>query len=90
MLVEHRDAIRAVAARRRVRSIALTGSVARGEDTADSDYDFLIDCEPGVGLLSIAGLQRELQEILGEAVDVVPETCIKDSHRGMLKDAVVL
>ena len=88
--MEHRDAIRAAAERRRARSIALVGSVARGDDTADSDYDFLIDFRPGVGLLAIAGLQRELQEMLGAQVDVVPESCLKDSHRGMLEGAIVL
>ena len=48
------------------------------------------DFRPGVGLLAIVGLQRELQEMLGAEVDVVPESCLKDSHRGMLEDAIVL
>ncbi len=43
VLVKHRKAILAAAKRSKARSIALVGSVARQEDTAESDYDFLVD-----------------------------------------------
>ena len=90
VLVEHREAIRAAAARNRARSIALVGSVARGDDAAGSDYDFLADFRPGVSLFDIAGLQIELEELLGAEVDVVPASCLRDSHRGMIEDAIVV
>jgi len=41
------------------------GSVARGEDTATSDIDFLVDLDDGVGLFDLIGLERELRELLG-------------------------
>ena len=41
ILGEHRAAIRAAAAANKASSIALVGSGARGEDTAESDCDFL-------------------------------------------------
>ena len=47
VLVKHRDTIRAAAARHKCRSIALAGSVARAEDTDDSDYDFVADFDKG-------------------------------------------
>ena len=47
VLVKHRYAIRAAAARNKCRAIALVGSVARGEDTDDSDYDFVADFRCG-------------------------------------------
>lgn len=90
VLLEHRGAIRSAASRRRARSIALAGSVASGDDTDDSDYDFVVDFLPGVTLFDIGGLQVDLEELLDAKVDVVPADCIRDSHRGMLEDAIVL
>ena len=88
--MKHREAIRAAAERNRARSIALVGSMAREDDEAESDYDFLADFRPGVTLFDIAGLQIELEEMLGAEVDIVPASCLKDSHRSMLDDAIVL
>ena len=45
---QHREAILRAAAKRKARSIALVGSVARGEDGPDSDYDFLVSFERAV------------------------------------------
>lgn len=86
----HRDAILAAASRNRAESIALVGSVARGDDNDDSDYDFLVDFLPGVTLFDIAGLQLDLAELLDAKVDVVPANCIRHTHRGMIDDAVSL
>ena len=46
------------------------GSVARGDDRAGSDVDFLVQFEQGRTLLDLAGLQAELREALGRDVDV--------------------
>lgn len=91
VLVHHREAIRSAAASRGGRIIALTGSVARGEDTSSSDYDFLVDFRRGHrGLLNLAGLQVELERLLGSDVDVVPVSCLRDHCQGMIDDAIVL
>ena len=73
VLVQHRDAIRAAAERNKARAIALVGSVARGDDDDDSDYDFLVDFLPGSTLFDVAGLQLDLEQLLDSNVDVVPE-----------------
>jgi len=56
------------------RRIRVFGSVARGEETADSDIDFLVDFPPGYNVftqrLPLAG---RLAEITGRNVDLVPE-----------------
>ncbi len=58
----HRSAIRAAAARNKARSIALVGSVARGDDAERSDYDFLVDFDEGVTLFDIGGLKADLDD----------------------------
>lgn len=71
-LVErHRDQIVALAVQHRGRSIAVFGSVARGEDTSESDVDFLVEFEQGSSLLDIIHFEEFLSELLGVRVDVI-------------------
>ena len=88
--MRHREAILAAAKRSKARSIALVGSVAREEDTTDSDYDFLVDFDKGVTLFDIGGLEADLEDLLGRSVDVVPRSCVRQGYRGMLEDAILL
>lgn len=90
VLVRHREAIRAAASRHNASSIALVGSVARGDDADSSDYDFLAEFLPGTTLFDIAGLELELQDLLGRDVDVVEASALKEKCRGMLEDAILL
>ncbi len=76
VLVKQGVAIRAAAERNRASAIALVGSVARGEDFNDSDYDFLVDFDKGATLFDIGGLEADLEDLLGARVDVVPRSCL--------------
>jgi uncharacterized protein len=55
-----------------IRSLRLFGSAARNELRHDSDIDLLVEFEPGrtPGLLGIAKLELELQELVGRDVDL--------------------
>jgi predicted nucleotidyltransferase len=65
-LVEERRAeIKAAVRRHKGRSVALFGSVARGEETRASDLDFLVEFEPGSSLFDLLHLQDELTALLG-------------------------
>ena len=44
------DEINELARRHHARSVSLFGSAARGDDHADSDFDFLVEFEPGSSL----------------------------------------
>ena len=58
-----------------VKRIGVFGSFARGEDTADSDIDILVDFdEPRkrpLGLFTWVRLEREISERLGRKIDMV-------------------
>lgn len=71
VLGKHREAIRAAAARNKAESIALVGSVARGDDGEGSDYDFVAQFKDGASLFDMAGLKLDLEELLGGDVDVI-------------------
>jgi predicted nucleotidyltransferase len=77
-----REAIHEIAKRHGVLSIAVFGSVARGNDHPDSDVDFLVEFEPGASLLNLMNLQDELEELLGCSVDVLSAGGLKprDEH----------
>ncbi|MGD9946841.1 MAG: nucleotidyltransferase family protein [Desulfobulbus sp.] len=54
-------------------NLRVFGSVARGEDTIQSDIDFLVDLETGRSLLDIGGALVQLEKLLGCKVDIVTE-----------------
>jgi hypothetical protein len=90
-LVEaHREEIRAIAARHRGRSIALFGSVARGEESPTSDLDFLVEFEPGSSLFDLMHLQDDLEALLGHRVDVVSMGGLKPRDTRLLEEAVAV
>ena len=61
------------------------GSVARGEDLAGSDVDFLVEFERGRSLLDLASLQVVLREALGRDVDVAT----RNSLHPRLRDRIL-
>lgn len=55
-----------------IRRLALFGSVLRDDFRPDSDVDVLVEFQPGhpVGLIRLAGIERELSALLGRKVDL--------------------
>lgn len=91
LLRRQRRAVLEIAASRKAGNVRVFGSVARGEDHADSDVDLLVDLESGVGLVGLAALTRELTELLGVPVDVVPAGTLKARARDeVLAEAIPL
>ncbi len=90
-LRQRRKAVIEAVGRRHARNVRVFGSVARGEDTATSDLDLLVDVDDGVSLLDLIGLERELCELLGVDVDVVPADTLKPRMRALvLSEAIPL
>jgi uncharacterized protein len=75
-----RDLVAAAAAHE-VTNLRVFGSVARGEDRADSDVDLLVDLPPNMGLLGLGRVQAELEAILGTTVDLLPASDLKPEVR---------
>lgn len=86
-----RRAVAEVAAARGVHNVRVFGSVARGEDVDTSDIDLLVDLDDDVGLVQLVGLRRELTELLGVDVDVIPSAALKPRIREkVLAEAIAL
>jgi uncharacterized protein len=76
-LRRHRRAIIDAAGRRGATNVRVFGSVARGQDTASSDVDLLVDLAEDVGIVGLIGLKREIAGTLRHPVDVVPAANLK-------------
>lgn len=70
-LLNKRAEILAIAARHGVRSIRVFGSFARGQTSAQSDVDFLVEAGQQRTPFFPGGLIADLEELLGRQVDVV-------------------
>ncbi len=91
LLKQNRSAILEIAAKHGARNVRVFGSAARGQETAGSDLDLLVELEPSRTLLDHAGLVLDLQDLLGIELDVVTEKGIKERIRQrVLEEAVQL
>jgi hypothetical protein len=90
VLAAHRDAVLALAAANKAVDVRVFGSIARREDTPDSDIDILVRFRDGASLLDQSNLVIELGELLGVHVDVVSEGGLKDGHDDIRREAVPL
>ncbi|MDR1919583.1 MAG: nucleotidyltransferase family protein [Tannerellaceae bacterium] len=64
--------------------LGIFGSVARGEQTDDSDIDVVMESSP-MSLLTVIGIKYELEDLLGVPVDLVR---IHDSMNARLKKRI--
>jgi predicted nucleotidyltransferase len=67
-------------------NVRVFGSMARGEDTPESDIDFLIDYDPKRTIPWFpGGLLMDLRDLLGRRVDVLTE----DGISALIKERIL-
>lgn len=68
--------------RRRIKRLALFGSVLRDDFRADSDIDVLVEFEPGTRIgWEFITIQDELAELFGRSVDLLTPGSIRPAYR---------
>ncbi len=90
LVASYRGQIMALVRANRGRSIAVFGSVARGEAGPDRDVDFLVDFEPGSSLFDLLHLSDALADLLGRRVDVVSVGALKERDERIRTEAIPL
>lgn len=89
-LKSQREMIIEIVSRNKACNVSVFGSVARGEETAESDIDFLVDFLPGASLTDQFRLQEELTELLETSVDVVSRRGLKPRDTDIREEALAL
>jgi predicted nucleotidyltransferase len=86
-----RDDVLRIAAAHGAGNVRVFGSVGRGEQSASSDLDLLVDMAKGRSLFDLIALSNDLEESLGVEVDVVTEASLSPYIRDrVLNEAVAL
>lgn len=86
-----REEIIRVATKHGASNIRICGSLARGDNSAASDIDILVDLDPDRSLFDLGGLLTELEILLQARVDVATEGMLRPKVRARaLQDAVPL
>lgn len=81
LVKQKRNEIIHIAARHGASDVRLIGSVARNEETAQSDIDFLVRFETGRSLFDHASLNQELEALLNCKVDAASEAGLRERVR---------
>jgi len=68
-----------------VKEIGLFGSVARGDQTQQSDIDILVDFKNPIGIFDFIRLEDYLSKLLNSKVDLVTKTGLKS----LIKDEIL-
>jgi len=89
-LDHNRTTIKARLAEAHLDNVRVFGSVARGEDTPNSDVDLLVDAAPGATVFKLAGARADLVDLLGFNVDIVTSRSLAENFRHVLDEAIAL
>lgn len=79
-----------LAERNKIVRVHLFGSRARGDNSDDSDYDFLILTTDDASLADVGQFRMELEEALGRPVDFAFERSARPAFMSMIKDEMRL
>jgi predicted nucleotidyltransferase len=93
-LGEYRDKIVPVLQPYGIKQVAIFGSVARGEDTPESDVDVLVEFEEPpqkpLSFFTLLRLERELAARLGKTVDLVSARGLNRHIRPYIEEEMVV
>ena len=76
-----RGEIHAIAKEHKAQKLWVFGSCARREERPDSDVDFLVKFDGGVGLVEYVRFERELSHLLGRKVELTVNTVLPREPR---------
>lgn len=90
LLREHRAEVLALAAANHASNVRVFGSIARGEDTPDSDIDLLVRFDQGASLFDLVRFAERLEALLGVHIDLLSEAGLDDRHQDIRDQAVAI
>jgi uncharacterized protein len=75
----------------KVCELSLFGSVLRDDFRRDSDIDILVSFAPDAkrGLMTLAKMKYELEDLLGREVDLVSKSAVETSHNWIRREEIL-
>lgn len=89
VLVSRRAQVLAIVHSYGADNVVVFGSVARGDDGPDSDIDLMVDIPEHMGLFTLAKMEREVRDVLGAEVDLVPSRLVRAEVAASAKGSAV-
>ena len=77
IITDNLPGIKAICEKNHILYLGLFGSYARGEESDDSDVDFVVDLPPTLSLLDVVGIQLEFEDLLHKKIDLTERDTIK-------------
>lgn len=71
-----------------IKSLAIFGSVAREEDSDESDVDVLVEFSDNIGIRFI-DLAEEIESLLNRRVDLVSKKAVKPKYYKSIKQELI-
>lgn len=88
LLHHRRGLIESLARASRIDHVEVFGSVARGDDTPDSDVDLLVAPAADASLFDLARFEADVEALLGRSVDVVSRRALDpERDRAIIAEA---
>jgi uncharacterized protein len=72
-----------------VKSLAVFGSMARGDDRQGSDVDILATFEGRATFDNFMGLKLDLEELVGRPVDLLTPKCLRPDMRAEIEKEAI-
>ncbi|RKY65870.1 MAG: hypothetical protein DRQ08_04595 [Candidatus Latescibacterota bacterium] len=85
LLRDHQEELRTLG----VKSLAIFGSVARGEASPESDIDVLVEFTESPGFSGYMALKFYLEDLLGKKVDLVMTSALKPWARPIVEQEAI-
>lgn len=73
-----------------VKSLAVFGSMARGDDREGSDVDVLVTFEGKATFSNFMGLKLDLEDLLGRSVDLLTPKCLQSEMQAEIEKEAIL
>ncbi len=72
-----------------VKSLALIGSVSRGDDHSESDLDVLVVFEDAATFDNFMGLKLDLEDLVGRRVDLLTPKCLRPAWQAEIEKEAI-
>ncbi len=87
-IIGNRKEILASAERNNLKEVKIFGSVAQGNDSSDSDIDFLYFPNDSTDVLDVIGFRQDMVRLLGRDVDTLSANAVSGGFEHVLDEAI--